>query len=131
MSGAAMRRPDAGATLRAAPVAVPSLDELAEHPERAASLTAEAVEKLLVEHATVGAVLLGRLLATRAAEKAVSKPETHLMNAREAAERLRVPRSWISDMARQGKIRSVRLGHYVRFRAEDLDQFVSEHQRED
>jgi excisionase family DNA binding protein len=35
-----------------------------------------------------------------------------------------VPKTWISEAARRGEIPTVRLGHYVRFKIEDLQVFV-------
>ena len=52
-----------------------------------------------------------------------------LLSAKAAADRWEVPESWIRDMARRGELPCVHLGHYVRFKREDLDQFVSEHRK--
>jgi len=49
-----------------------------------------------------------------------------LLTAEKAAERWGVPVSKIRDMARRGELPCVRLGHYMRFRPEDLDQFAKE-----
>ena len=35
----------------------------------------------------------------------------------------------LRDQARRGKLPFVQLGHYVRFRGEDLDGYVAEHRR--
>jgi excisionase family DNA binding protein len=43
---------------------------------------------------------------------------------REAALLLNVPESWLGAAARNGTIRSFRLGHYVRFRLVDLEEFI-------
>jgi excisionase family DNA binding protein len=59
--------------------------------------------------------------------KGATANNTHsptLLSAEEAANRWNVPRTWISEMARQGKLPSVKLGHYVRFRPEDLEEFI-------
>ncbi len=53
----------------------------------------------------------------------------HLLDAKQAAKRWSVPESWIRDMARRGELPCVRLGHYLRFKFEDLDNFVIEHRK--
>ncbi len=47
-----------------------------------------------------------------------------LLSAEAAAKFFDVPKSWVSEAARRGEIPSVRLGHYVRFRIEDLHAFI-------
>jgi excisionase family DNA binding protein len=42
----------------------------------------------------------------------------------ESAIILGVPESWLAAAAREGKVRSVRIGHYVRFRLSDLQEFI-------
>lgn len=44
-----------------------------------------------------------------------------LLDAREVAERLGVPVSWVRESARSGAIPCVRLGRYVRFDSRDVD----------
>lgn len=52
-----------------------------------------------------------------------SEPPT-LLSADQAAKLWNVPPTWIGDAARRGELPSVRIGHYVRFRIEDLQAFV-------
>jgi excisionase family DNA binding protein len=52
------------------------------------------------------------------------KPESFLLDADGAAGLLSVPRSWVAEAAREGKIPAVRLGHYVRFRRVDLEKLI-------
>jgi len=47
-----------------------------------------------------------------------------LLSAKAAAKLFDVPKTWISEAARRGELPSVRLGHYVRFKQEDLEAFV-------
>src|SRR5215470_10908936 len=47
-----------------------------------------------------------------------------LLSAAEAAKLWDVPKTWISEAARRGELPSVRLGHYVRFQPEDLEEFI-------
>lgn len=60
------------------------------------------------------------------------KPEPLLLDTEEAAHFLNVPATWLASMAREGKIKSVKLGHYVRFQRADLEEFIlqmkAEHQ---
>jgi len=52
-----------------------------------------------------------------------------LLDAKQAAKRWSVPESWIRDMARRGDLPSVHLGHYIRFKPDDLDQFIKAHRK--
>jgi len=52
-----------------------------------------------------------------------------LLDAKTAAKRLCVPVSWIRDMSRRGELPSIELGHYRRFRIEDLDRFIKDHKK--
>jgi excisionase family DNA binding protein len=53
------------------------------------------------------------------------KPQKLLMTAAEASEMLSVPKSWLEARAREGKIASIKAGHYRLFSIEDLKQFIS------
>jgi excisionase family DNA binding protein len=48
-----------------------------------------------------------------------NNPE-HLLTPEELAERLKVPLSWVYENSRTGKIPSVKLGRYVRFKLNDV-----------
>ena len=52
-----------------------------------------------------------------------------LLNAEQAAALLSVPKSWVLAQARADKIPHVRLGHYVRFQAEALEEWSRERAR--
>ena len=47
-----------------------------------------------------------------------------LLSAAQAAKLWDIPKTWISEAARRGEIPTVRLGHYVRFKPEDLEEFI-------
>jgi excisionase family DNA binding protein len=47
-----------------------------------------------------------------------------LLSAEAAAKSFGVPKTWISEAARRGELPSVKLGHYVRFKPEDLESFI-------
>lgn len=49
---------------------------------------------------------------------------TKLITADDVATRWNVPRSWVYARAREGSIPHVRLGRYVRFDPDLLDQFI-------
>ena len=52
------------------------------------------------------------------------KPEPFLFDTEEAARFLNVPPTWLASMAREQKIKSIKLGHYVRFSRADLEAFI-------
>jgi len=49
-----------------------------------------------------------------------------LLDAKEIAERLGVPESWVRESARSGAMPSVRLGRYVRFDLRDVEAWLEE-----
>ena len=53
-----------------------------------------------------------------------------LLSAKTAAKRWDIPVSWIRDMARRGELPCVKLGHYTRFKPDDLARFIQEHRKE-
>jgi excisionase family DNA binding protein len=50
-------------------------------------------------------------------------PSTRLLTADELATRWQVPTAHVYRLARDGKLPTVRLGKYVRFRAAEMEQF--------
>src|ERR1700682_131711 len=50
----------------------------------------------------------------------------NLLRAGELAERLGVPESWVRTEERTGRIPSVRLGRYVRFKLSDIERALAE-----
>jgi excisionase family DNA binding protein len=69
--------------------------------------------------------LIIQLAARMAANGAVAAPaepvaDAVLLDARQMAERLGVPESWVRTEARAGRIPSVEVGRYVRFREADV-----------
>jgi excisionase family DNA binding protein len=53
-----------------------------------------------------------------------------LLSAPQVAELFDVPESWVTEQARHGTLPSIRLGHYVRFKAEEIQRFVAEHAKQ-
>jgi excisionase family DNA binding protein len=54
---------------------------------------------------------------------------TRLLTAAEVASMLGVPRTWVYDQARAGRIPTVPLGRYRRFRVEAIEAWVEELER--
>jgi excisionase family DNA binding protein len=54
----------------------------------------------------------------------------NLLTAGELAERLGVPESWVRTEERAGRIPSVRLGKYVRFKLSDVERTLAERSRQ-
>jgi excisionase family DNA binding protein len=52
------------------------------------------------------------------------KPPKLLLSAEEAAPMIGVKPSWLATAAREGKIPSVRCGHYVKFKISDLEKYI-------
>ncbi len=52
-----------------------------------------------------------------------------LLNASELAQHLHLPESWVRTEERLGRIPSVRLGKYVRFRLSDVERTLAQIQR--
>lgn len=48
-----------------------------------------------------------------------------LMTAQEVAGRLGVPASWVYEQSRQGRIPTVQVGRYRRFRREAIDAWIT------
>jgi excisionase family DNA binding protein len=55
-----------------------------------------------------------------------SEPEPLLLDTEAAAKLLAVPETWLAAAARSGKVKSVRLGAYVRFKRADLEKYIEE-----
>jgi excisionase family DNA binding protein len=51
-----------------------------------------------------------------------------LMTAEQVAARVQLPKSWVYEQARTGRIPVVKLGRYYRFRAEAVDAWIVEHE---
>ena len=58
------------------------------------------------------------------AVSSVAKPDPLLLDTEQAAAFLNVPATWLASMAREEKIKSVKLGHYVRFARADLESYI-------
>ena len=83
--------------------------------------------------------LLGEALAAilkpivKEAVREVASQNGHaieLLSAEAAGKLWGVPTSWIRDMARRGELPHVKLGHYTRFKPDDLARFIQERRKE-
>lgn len=118
-------------TLRRPPQLSITLDELIADPTRADGLTLDALAKLLAEIASRGAALTtlqGTLLSLMIAKHAVdpNSDADGLLGAPKLAKRFGVPESWVREQARQGNLPCVRLGHYMRFRLQEVERYLTE-----
>ncbi len=101
-----------------------------DHPE--AKFPISGMKKTEIDDSTLSVTLtVGQLkaLVREEIEKAAGQNGQHgdeLLSAETAAQRWDVPVSKIQDMARRGELPCVRLGHYVRFKPADLEQFIKD-----
>jgi excisionase family DNA binding protein len=104
-------------------------------PDTRASLLLGEFERLVCEIPLEDApVLLGELERIRwklvlrvevlARNRENGQGREPLLDSKAAAAILCVPPSWLREAARQGRVRCVRVGHYVRFRRTDLAAFI-------
>jgi excisionase family DNA binding protein len=66
--------------------------------------------------------IISRLVFDRAPSAQGDFP--HLLTAKQIAEHLAVPESWVREQARIGALPSIKLGHYVRFRLDDVNRHI-------
>ncbi len=108
-----------------------SLDDLIAHPDNAGRLADDQVRDTLKQIAdrtsalkSLESQILWRVLAERTAADKDAFPK--LLNAGQLAEHLGVPESWVREQARIGELPSIKLGHYVRFRLDDVQQYIAQ-----
>lgn len=100
-------------------------------PQQPLLPTVEAVDKLpievlpamLIHLAAVQARIAARL--TTAPTPSFPAPDAtadEWLTPKEVGAYRKVPESWVRENARRGKLRSHKLGHYVRFRRSELDE---------
>jgi predicted DNA-binding transcriptional regulator AlpA len=116
-----------GRVLPLAPMAVPTLDEVASNPERATALPAGTLQGLLCRCLTVQTALMGALLAASGHTTEVTEdptPDT-LLDVTEAAKRLATTRDWLYRHAKQMPF-TVRNGRQLRFNAAGIARYIRE-----
>jgi predicted DNA-binding transcriptional regulator AlpA len=96
-------------------------------------LILDAVPELLTQVAsrvaslkTLEGALLSLMLSERIATKGLGHASSKLLAARDLAELFGLPESWVREQARLGSLPSFKLGHYVRFRIEEVERFLAE-----
>ena len=99
-----------------------SLDELSNDPSKIASVPPGTRNNLI---ARLSALILALTAAPAAAAPAAPIAAAPLLTAAEMAKRLRVHESAVRTMEREGRIPGVRIGRYVRFRAEEVEALLT------
>jgi excisionase family DNA binding protein len=73
---------------------------------------------------TLEGALLSLMLSQRIAARSFNNASA-LLAAPELAKLFGVPESWVREQARLGNLPSIKLGHYVRFRIEEVERFLA------
>lgn len=111
------------------PTAVPTLDELAADPERAASLPAPVLQALLTRCGALHATLVGALTVAAAQNRndrsGHEQMEDRLLDVTTAAERLSTTPDWLYRHASQLPF-TVRAGRLLRFSSHEIDRYIRE-----
>jgi excisionase family DNA binding protein len=110
-----------------------TIEELLADPSLTRGMVLESVPGLLTQLAsrvaalkTLEGALLALMLSERIANSGSKNANSALLSAPELAKLFGVPESWVREQARLGNLPSIRLGHYVRFRLEEVNRFVAE-----
>src|ERR1700694_4367782 len=110
-----------------------TIEELLADPSRTRGLVLDSVPELLTQVAsrvaslkTLEGALLSLMLSERIATKAFNNAASQLLTAPQLAELFGVPESWVREQARLGILPSFKLGHYVRFRIEEVERFFKQ-----
>lgn len=119
------------------PLSPSAIDELVAEPSRLKSLMPEALPDLLAQLASrIGALkilegaLLSMVLNQHVANRRARSEKNELLTAPQLAKLWGVPESWVRDQARMGNLPHVRLGHYMRFKLEEAEQFLAGRNRQ-
>jgi len=110
-----------------------TIEELLADPSRTRGLVLESVPELITRVAsrvaslkTLEGALLALMLSQRVANGGARNTGSALLSAAELAKLLSVPETWVREQARLGNLPSFKLGHYVRFRLEEVERFLAE-----
>jgi excisionase family DNA binding protein len=110
-----------------------TIDQLLGDPSRARDLIIDSIPELLTHIAgrvaalkTLEGTLLSMMLTHRVASSNGKNTDSALLSAPQVAKLFDVPESWVREQARLGTLPSIRLGHYVRFKAEEIQRFITE-----
>jgi excisionase family DNA binding protein len=105
--------------------ALPSFDELAKNPAMAAFLPPEIRARLVLACSSILAAIATAPSAESTEDLDADCP-LELLTVEQAAERANVPESWIRQAVKDGRLPSVKLGHYRRIKPDDLRQLIEE-----
>lgn len=109
------------------PVAIPSLDALASDFSKVAALTPEVAKALWLEIMALEKVVAMRALMGPQNGHQEPTKNTALLTAKQVAERLNVKKSFVYEVARQKKLKSVKLGDkYVMFTEGAVQDFLTQ-----
>lgn len=100
-----------------------TLDELLADPAKAAMVPPKRAQGLLIELASLQTVLLQRALSGPFNDQ----EEEILLTIPEVAKRLKVSDYRAYELARQGSLKSIRLGKTVRVKLSAIDEYLSRH----
>jgi excisionase family DNA binding protein len=104
---------------------IPTLDQIARDPTRAAKLPESTLKALLAQCSVVQGALTTQLLDRKpaGADSSGTAPITNpLLDAKEMARLLSVHESWVRTEQRAGRIPFVKVGRYVRFRPSEVER---------
>ena len=114
-------------------ISAETIDHLLGDPSRARDLIIDSIPDLLTHIAgrvaalkTLEGTLLSMMLTRRVTASNGKNGDSPLLSAPQVAKLFDVPESWVREQARLGTLPSIRLGHYVRFKAEEIHRFVAE-----
>jgi excisionase family DNA binding protein len=109
---------------------VPTLDEVARDPARAATIPAEQRGAMIgLAAAAIAALSVPSVTPTAQAEQP-GEPETdRLLTVPQAAELMGFAPSYVYEMARRGDLPSVHRKKYVRIRRSAIDKWIADNER--
>lgn len=102
---------------------IPTLDELADNPGKAAALPPEVARALTLRCAAVLAALASASAASNGQGAAEAQTEDRLLDVKEAAERLGTSRDYLYRHAKRLPF-TVRLGSRVRFSSAGIARYI-------
>ncbi len=109
-----------------------TIEDLLADPSLTKGMVLESVPELLTEVAsrvaslkTLEGALLALMLSQRTASDTSRNFGSALLSAPELAKLFGVPQSWVREQARLGNLPSFKLGHYVRFKIDEVERFLA------
>ncbi|HEX5545694.1 MAG TPA: helix-turn-helix domain-containing protein [Nitrospira sp.] len=101
----------------------PSLDQLIQDPTKAAILSPEIAQALLIGLASIQPLLVQRALMGSSDKVG----EEDLLTVDQVATRLKLSQYRAYELCRQGELKAIRLGKSVRVKPSDLQAYVAQH----